>query len=105
MYSTIVTGAEGLPSRFPLCGMPLKSRVTAADPGSALTVVGEGDDEPPLNATASPIATAMPAIPAAAASSTFGEAFPPPVLRTGGRACACCRWRRACFPLVIVPQR
>jgi hypothetical protein len=84
----------------------LKSRITAAEPGSALTVVGEGegDDEPPLNATATPIATAMPAIPAAAASSTFGEAFlPPPVLRTGGRACACCRWRRACFPLVIAP--
>jgi len=35
---------------------------------------------------------------------TAGEALRPSVLRTGGRA-ACCRWRRACLPLVISLER
>ena len=86
MYSTIVTGAEALPSTLPRWGMPLKSAVLAAASGRALTVVGFADDDPPLKATARPIATASPARPATAKSSTFVEACRPPVLRTGGLA-------------------
>ena len=35
MYSTIVTGAFGLPSVRPFCGIPLKSVWTSLAPGSA----------------------------------------------------------------------
>src|SRR5215203_5080352 len=103
-YSTIVTGAEALPSTLPCWGIPVKSRMTEAASGSALTVVEEGDEDPPVKAKVRAMAATLPAIPAAAPSSTFGEAFGRSLLLTGGRAWAW-RRRRACLPLVIAHPR
>ena len=98
MYSVIVTGALGEPSTFPCWGMPFSSDTAVPESGSGVGVVVELD-EPPVSATAA--ATAIPArtMTAPAIASTFGEAFRPPVLRTGGGGVRrCCR---AFLPLVM----
>src|ERR1041384_1275512 len=107
MYSIIVTGALGLPSTFPCCGMPLNILTAEPESGSVPPlVVGDGeDDEPPVSAKASAAATAASAMTAAPAASTFGEARPPPGLRAGGGGGGVRRCLRAFFPLVISAPR
>src|SRR5215831_7210100 len=109
MYSTIVTGAFGLPRTLPCWGMPLKRLFAVPESGSVLAVVPvalEPEDEPPVSANASATATAASAITPAPIASTFGDAcLPlPPVLRTGGGA-GVLRSRRAFLPLVMSAPR
>src|SRR5438105_2987692 len=100
MYSTIVTGAEGLPSTLPCCGIPRRRAVTSAAP-ERVVVVALLDEPPRVSTTARTAATAIAAIAPPAASTTRGEAWrAAPLVRTGGGA-ATCRWRRLCFPLGI----
>src|ERR1051326_3258628 len=74
MYSTIVTGAFGLPRTFPRWGMPLKSPTAEPASGSVVLadVVDGFDEEPPVSANASAAATAASAITTTAIASTFG---------------------------------
>src|ERR1051325_4262151 len=76
MYSIIVTGALGLPSTFPCCGMPLN--ILTAEPESGRVpalVVGDGeDDNPPVSERASAGARAASGRRPPPAASPFGEA-------------------------------
>ncbi len=60
MYSIIVTGAFGLPSVMPFCGMPLKVRSTSGEPGRPEAIdpifgtpAGVDDPPPPVKTTTS----------------------------------------------------
>src|SRR5262245_56707532 len=98
MYSASVTGAFGEPRTFPCCGMPFSVLLMTVALGSALTSVPrcgvelDDDELPPVSTNPSTIAITISATTAAAAISTFGEAWRrcPGALTGGGGTCA---WR------------
>ena len=101
MYSTIVAGALALPSTSPCCGMPANCFAITPASGRTVAFVEPPFESLPPSATTATTTIAITTIAASAPPSTSGEALRPPVLRVGGRWTACCRWRRACLPLVM----